>query len=365
MRAYLCAFVALLPLFIGSTRAKAQTTKPHANKVHKALQVFDHHIARMHRRFQQQPAKPKDVEWVKKKLAHMVDVDQYLRRYTSTPTKQKFSQRETTLFWKLFGQRWAQIDKHNTSELKKLLKFHSPWLTISQFGKRTSGNAWLIVQHADRDRPFQKRILKILAKLYKKGECAPKRYAYLYDRVAALGDARPQRYGTQGRCVGKGRWAPFPIEDEQKVDVRRKEVGLSTLKAYKQRFTKMCHGVPSIHRPKALVKKAFFHLHQALGHLESWAMMKALKKPQCRRGWSEAKKHFRQAPQRICRDVWYPLLDICYRLQGVFLTKRTPTIPTIASWRMALHDLAQKQKWTHPGKWHQAFTRCRKARTEP
>ena len=66
--------------------------------------------------------------------------------------------------------------------------------------------------------------------LYPRGETSPENYAYLYDRVAAA-EERPQRYGTQGMCIGS---AP-------NLNARRKEVGLESLSEYKSVVSKMCH----------------------------------------------------------------------------------------------------------------------------
>ncbi|MEM1009351.1 MAG: DUF6624 domain-containing protein [Myxococcota bacterium] len=107
-----------------------------------------------------------------------------MRGFLAIPHKHKYSAKEKRLFWKRMSKRWRDIDTGNTKELKKLLQVHAPWFTISKFGKVTSSNAWLLVQHADHDRAFQKQILKVLAKLHKKGESSPQNYAYLYDRVA-------------------------------------------------------------------------------------------------------------------------------------------------------------------------------------
>jgi hypothetical protein len=63
------------------------------------------------------------------------------------------------------------------------------------------------------------------------GEIKPSLYAYLYDRVA-VGAERPQRFGTQGRCVGTGRWEPQPIEEPELVDIRRAQMGLVVLQDY-------------------------------------------------------------------------------------------------------------------------------------
>ena len=118
------------------------------------------------------------------------------------------------------------------------------WFTISEWGKAADGNAWLLVQHADHDREFQQDILAKLEKLYPIGETRPDHYAYLYDRVAtAFQDPAKrtlQRYGTQGKCIGPGKWEPFPIEDPDQVDARRASVGLPPLAEYIERFKDIC-----------------------------------------------------------------------------------------------------------------------------
>ena len=65
-------------------------------------------------------------------------------------------------------------------------------------------------------------------------------FAYLHDRVSTADD-RPQRYGTQGRCVGPGRWEPLELEDSAKIDTLRASVGLEALALYKERFIEDCH----------------------------------------------------------------------------------------------------------------------------
>mgnify|MGYP001595563003 CR=1 FL=1 len=53
-------------------------------------------------------------------------------------------------------------DKKNTTELKKIIKKYG-WPTIPLVGKRASFCAWLLVQHADHHRQFQKIELKLPA----------------------------------------------------------------------------------------------------------------------------------------------------------------------------------------------------------
>ncbi len=186
---------------------------------------------------------PKDLndkEWVKKKLFHMVEIDQYTRKFLNTPNRNKYSEEEKEYFHKKFMPRFSSLDKENTTELKKLLNRYG-WFKISEFGEQADRGAWLLVQHADLDLDFQKEVLTTLAKLYPIGETNRTNYAYLYDRVKAIGEGRPQRYGTQGQCVGKGIWKPHKIEEPENVDERRKSMGMPSMEEYKSGFKNICN----------------------------------------------------------------------------------------------------------------------------
>jgi hypothetical protein len=193
--------------------------------------------------FNQIPANSNDKTWVKAKLSHMVDIDQYTRSHLNTPQDQNYSETETNYFWTVFGSLWMNLDFRNTEELKPLIAIWS-WFSKSTFGEEADQQAWLLVQHADHDRAFQKAILAKLEKLYPTNETSPRNYAYLYDRVAASWhnpDLRsPQRYGTQGMCVRAGVWEPLPIENPERVDERRREVGLGTLQEYIVDISQVC-----------------------------------------------------------------------------------------------------------------------------
>jgi hypothetical protein len=125
--------------------------------------------------------------------------------------------------------------RSGTSWLKAVLA-RIGWFDISRYGEEASQAAWLIVQHSDYDPEWQKRMLKVLEPRVKSGDMQGKYYAYLVDRVASNAK-RPQVYGTQGRCVGKGDWQPFDVVDPAKLDGRRSEVGLEPIDEYRRRFT--------------------------------------------------------------------------------------------------------------------------------
>jgi hypothetical protein len=126
-------------------------------------------------------------------------------------------------------KRMNEIDHENTERMKQIVK-ESGWPGKSLVGTDGANAAWLLVQHADQDRAFQKQCLELLQKGVKKGEATGEQLAYLTDRVR-LSEKKKQVYGTQVHLVD-GKFRPYPIENEVEVDKRRKEAGLSPLADY-------------------------------------------------------------------------------------------------------------------------------------
>jgi hypothetical protein len=60
-------------------------------------------------------------------------------------------------------------------------------------------------------------------------------YVYLYDRVKK-NKKEKQLYGTQMVYDSLGIHSPYPIEDEENVNKRRKEVGLKPIDSYIKSF---------------------------------------------------------------------------------------------------------------------------------
>lgn len=123
----------------------------------------------------------------------------------------------------------AVRDRNNTKWLVEQVA-QNGWPKISDVGERASGQAWLLVQHADADPPFQLRALRLMEPMTKTGEVSKRNYAYLYDRVM-LKIAGKQRYATQMTCKDEKR-VPLPLEDAASVEVSRKEIGLEPLSEY-------------------------------------------------------------------------------------------------------------------------------------
>lgn len=164
---------------------------------------------------------PKDVKdaALYREIQRRVRVDQAVRKHTMSG-----SEPEGVFEW------WETVDADNLRWLKNLLEKRTTWPGYSVLGKKGSHDLWLMVQHSDRDRPFQGHVLALLGKAVKAGDAAGSDLAYLTDRVR-VGQRLPQVYGTQLTSAG-GWLRPQPIEDEANVDKRRKEAGMSTLAEY-------------------------------------------------------------------------------------------------------------------------------------
>jgi len=114
------------------------------------------------------------------------------------------------------------VDQKDTAALKEMIARYG-WPGKTLIGDDGVHAAWLLAQHADRDRELQRDILARMKPMVQR-DVEPADYAFLYDRVA-VADTGKQLYGTQF----KNSKEPFPIEDEAGVDARRKAMGMSTM----------------------------------------------------------------------------------------------------------------------------------------
>lgn len=136
------------------------------------------------------------------------------------------------------SRQMCETDGENTAWLKADIAANG-WYLISTTGEGASGAAWLMTQHADRDPAFQRHVLSILEPLVARKETSAANFAYLWDRVA-VGENRSQRYGTQGRCVARDVWAPFDLEDPNRVEALRAEADIGSLADYAEHMRKYC-----------------------------------------------------------------------------------------------------------------------------
>jgi hypothetical protein len=147
-------------------------------------------------------------------IVRMTDEDQLMRRKMQT-----------------MHEELSSVDARNTVRLREIVA-EIGWPTRSKVGERAEHQAWLLVQHADRDVPFQRACLALM-EVESPDEVCPKHVAYLVDRIR-LAEGRQQRYGTQLRMGDQG-LEPAPIEDPEGVDDRRHGVGLGPIAEYVRR----------------------------------------------------------------------------------------------------------------------------------
>lgn len=108
------------------------------------------------------------------------------------------------------------IDSTNLIAVKKLYREHG-YPTISMIGAENQKRFFILIQHADRDVAFQKKVLDEMKLLLPKAQVNKEDYAYLYDRVLTATEG-VQYYGTQS--------GNFSIRDSAHVDERRAELNL-------------------------------------------------------------------------------------------------------------------------------------------
>lgn len=117
---------------------------------------------------------------------------------------------------------------YKNSEKLKVIIYEIGWPTVSKVGEEAAYAAWMVLQHAISNPELQKEALPLLMELANNNEIYPSEVAVLYDRICYF-ELRPQRYGTQFDFDENGNLNPWKLEDPNKVEMYRKQVGLPPL----------------------------------------------------------------------------------------------------------------------------------------
>lgn len=124
-------------------------------------------------------------------LQHMADQDQDARfRVIKNPA-------DTSAAYDM-----GHADGATTARMKQIIARYG-WPGKNLVGKDGAENAWLLVQHADRDCPFQASCLLLMQKAAASGEASPDDVALLTDRVL-IRQGKKQFYGTQFLSIKDG-----------------------------------------------------------------------------------------------------------------------------------------------------------------
>ncbi len=179
-----------------------------------------------------------DATAVADELAARVEVDQWVRNAYDADSALPAGERKIVEAG--LGERMRESDGENTWALKVLVTERG-WPAASMYGEQAARDAWLLAQHADQDPAFQREVLGLMEPLVTKKEVRPEDYALLRDRVA-VAEGKPQRYGSQGRCVADGDWTMHPVEDAARLDELRASVGLESSAVYDDSLDRHCVG---------------------------------------------------------------------------------------------------------------------------
>jgi hypothetical protein len=126
-----------------------------------------------------------------------------------------------------YDPRMAVVHENNVRRLQEIMT-QVGWPTERLVGKRAAEAAWLIAQHAIAHPQFQRSCLKVLAVAAREHLVPAWQPAMLEDRIRVF-EGRPQLYGTQLEPDEHGNMRPHTIENPERVDERRRAVGLEPL----------------------------------------------------------------------------------------------------------------------------------------
>jgi hypothetical protein len=135
-------------------------------------------------------------------------------------------------------QELREIQHANKARLQEILRRRG-WPALSAVGNDAAQGAWLIVQHADDDLPWQREVLAMMQAKVARREARKQDIAYLSDRIA-INEHRQQTYGTQGGCVAKAEWKPFDMADPEHLAARRADMEMIPMEKYLTMTAWMC-----------------------------------------------------------------------------------------------------------------------------
>lgn len=134
---------------------------------------------------------------------------------------------EGTLAKAEYHPRMEAVHKENAERLVTIIDKYG-WPGQGLVGEDGAEAAWLVLQHAIGNPGLQRRGLALLKQAADQNEIPRWQPAMLEDRICMF-EGKPQIYGSQFRADKNGELVPYPIQDPDGVDERRRAVGLDTL----------------------------------------------------------------------------------------------------------------------------------------
>ncbi|MCU0347116.1 MAG: hypothetical protein MUC59_09230 [Saprospiraceae bacterium] len=139
---------------------------------------------------------------------------------------------------KLLQSGGMYVDEQNRNRLKEIIAEHG-FPTRSMVGTDAMRGIFIITQHADGDKEWQKSQLINIENAVKLGDMDGQNYAYLYDRIK-MNSGEKQLYGTQVSKVDRANKTVLlaDTEDMDNLNKRRWEIGMMPIEIYKELMLK-------------------------------------------------------------------------------------------------------------------------------
>lgn len=126
-----------------------------------------------------------------------------------------------------YHPRMEAVHAANALHLRVIIDAYG-WPTERLAGPDGAQAAWRIAQHAIGEPEFQRACLRRLAAAAALGDVPKWQPAMIEDRIRMF-EGRPQLYGTQLEPDDAGNMRPYPIDEPEHVEERRRAVGLEPL----------------------------------------------------------------------------------------------------------------------------------------
>lgn len=126
-----------------------------------------------------------------------------------------------------YNREMKAIHNSNAKRLNRIIDVIG-FPTSEKIGEEASNAAWLIIQHSIGQPDLMKKWAALMEIEVKNGQADKINFAYLTDRIAVF-EGNPQRYGTQFDWDENGEMSPAKIDEYDKVNERRKAIGLNSL----------------------------------------------------------------------------------------------------------------------------------------
>lgn len=135
---------------------------------------------------------------------------------------------------KVKGATMVFIDERNRNRLKQIFK-EIGFPTTELIGQDAMNGVFIMIQHSDGDKKWQKSQLSNIESAVKKGDLDGSHYAYLYDRIK-VNNGEKQRYGTQiANVYYKDKSIKLEeLEEPEKLNEIRRKIGLMPIEIYER-----------------------------------------------------------------------------------------------------------------------------------